>query len=90
MSARSAIDDPAIGLNGYIPRTYNCLYVELSCDYYFTKKLGVFASFRNLTGEVQDVGLRPEHARGGAARIAGRRDLGVWPQGSVLITNEHE
>ena len=31
------------------------LYVDLSCEYKFSRRLGLFANFRNLTGEVQDI-----------------------------------
>lgn len=57
------------------------LYVDLSCDYAFTKKLGVFASFRNLTGEIQDVKAYGPSTRP-VARLESRGDYGgIWAFG---------
>ncbi len=57
------------------------LYVDLTCDYNLSRKLGLFASFRNLTGEVQDIqaftASTPE-----SARFLSRGDYaGVWSFG---------
>jgi TonB-dependent receptor len=57
------------------------LYVDLSCDYNLTKRVGLFASFRNLTGEVQDVqAYGPSTPK--IARLESRGDYGgIWSFG---------
>jgi hypothetical protein len=57
------------------------LYVDVSFDYYLSKRLGFFANFRNLTGEVQDTKAygpsTPE-----IARFESRGDYGgIWSFG---------
>lgn len=57
------------------------LYVDVSADYRLTKQFGLFASFRNLTGEVQDTqSFGPSTPE--MARLESRGDYGgIWSFG---------
>lgn len=63
------------------------LYIDLSGEYNLTRRIGIFASMRNLNDAVEDTERMgpntPEHAQLRFAR-GFRRTLDVWRQGDVL------